>query len=222
MDTDLESLQSTIEGEETAREGIEEVIAEDEAKRADAEAAIKKAKSLRDFEAGIFKEESAHLRNDIVTMKNAVVAFEKGNGLDAAMPLLTELSGSGDSKDQDREVLKAFVDEVRDGSDIPQQKGKQMLLRVKGMLEKRLAEIVGEEKTEADAFLDFKNMAKQKTKALTSEIKAKEKEVKQLDEEMDSQKDDLQDAARYLMEGRAFLPFISASENCSRREEEWA
>lgn len=222
QDTDLESLQSTIEGEETALEGIEEDIAEEQAKRADTEKALKKAKSIRDFEGGIYKEESTNLRNDIAIMKEAVVAFEKGEGFDAAMPLLRELSGSGDATDKDRDLLKAFVEGVKDGVDIPQQKGKQMLLHAKGVLEKRLAEVAEEEETEVESLRDFKDMAKKKISFLKTDIKEKKKQVHKLDEEMNSQKDDLQEAARYLMEGRAFLPFISATENCSRREEEWA
>jgi len=229
QDTDLEKLKSTIEGEEETRDGIQSNIAEDQAKQADAEASIAKAKSLRDEEARFFKQESIPLRKEIAALKSIILAFKPGDGLEAGrhyigVPILKELWGSmhGDFWKQDRELLKSFLEKVKEGDTIPDKEEMHIFIHATKILEGRLKQMVGEEKSEVGEFSDYKDAVHGKTRALRSGIKEKTKEVQDLDEEMNAQKDDLSDAAMYLMEGRAFLPFIGASENCSRREVEWA
>lgn len=126
-----------------------------------------------------------------------------------------------ETKQKDRDFLKQFLQKVKDGEDVPDKEELHVYIYTTKLLKAKLAYLEGEEETEIDAFRDFQHTVRYSTSALRSDIKAKTAEVKELEEEMNSQKEDLSDAARYLMEGRAFLPFISASENCSHRQVEW-
>jgi len=222
--TDLDELKSTIESEEETRKEMENEVAEEQAKKADAEKAIAKAKTLREYEATVFAEESSKLRKDIATMKRAMSAVGKGEALPtAAGSLLKQLSGSGDVKKKDRELLASFLQQLHGGDSMPKNsETKSVLEHMVDTLQKRLSDVIAEEQAEKSAFQDYKDMIRKKANGIKAEIEQKAAEVEELDAEVVSQKDTLEDAARYLMEGPAFLPFISDSENCTQKEDEWA
>jgi hypothetical protein len=225
-DTDLEGLKHTIEGEEETREGLQSTIIDDQAKEADAEAAIEKANSLREYTAEFFSEESANLRKDIATLQEAATVLEKEEALPTpAASLLKQLSGSGDVKKQDREQLASLLQRIREGSEDTMPRSQEILdvvTHMKEAMQHKLSEIVAEEKMERETSQAYKEMIKQKELSIQADIDEKTTHMQELDSEIDAQKDELEDSARYLMEGPAFLPFITASENCTRREDDWA
>lgn len=221
--TDLDGLKSTIEGEQETQEDIKQDIAEDQAKRADAERAIEKAKELREYERKIFEQESSKIRQDITGLKHAIGDVDKGKGLQkSTVPLLRRLSGWMDVRKEDRELLKGFLQHVSSGDPTVSQEIRDILGHMLEVVKGKLSELVKEENIEKTSFQDYKDMIRQKSHALRNGIEKKTSEAEELEEEVNSQKDTLEDAARYLMEGPAFLPFVTDSENCTRREEEWA
>jgi len=223
-EADLDSLKTSIEGAEETRKGIEDHLAEDKAKQEDVQTAMAKAKTLRDSEASFFKKESDKLREDIKTMKLAIKAHDRGDGLTTTgIQLLKQISGSSDMKPNDKDAVKAFLQKIKDGEEetVPHKDQIRLLLKVADVMQKKLEALVKEERVELDDFRDYKAMIKDKSSFLAADIKQVSKEAEDLDEKMNSDKDELEDAARYLFEGRAFLPFLQPAENCSKREEEW-
>lgn len=221
--TDLEALQVGIDGESETKEEILNVIHEDEVKKLDAEKAIKKSKALRAYEAAVFDDESAKLRNEIAVLKHATAAVEKGEGLDTAgTRVLKQLSGCHDIKKQDRDMLTSLLEQVHTGAAPPKQDIKKALMQMTEVLKDQLETVVDEESEKKDSFGDYKDMIKEQANALKSEIEQKEEEIEELDQDITVQKDSLEDASRYLMEGPAFLPFVGDGVNCNQREDEWA
>jgi len=67
---------------------------------------------------------------------------------------------------------------------------------------------------------DLKLRKVKKLKRAINRLSSKVSAAQQEEEEQN--KDTLEDATRYLMEGPAFMPFVTEHENCSKREDEWA
>lgn len=222
-ETDMAALKSSIEDEEDAREQIFGYIAQDQAKKADAQESITKAKELREYEAKVFEEESTRLRDEIAAMKDALADIEKGKGLqESTARLLKQLSGSLDFKKKDSGLLTTLLKQIHNGDETKPSEVYTILTHVIDILEKKLADIVREERIEQEASTQYKDMIRETTKGLKADMQEKTAEVEKLDEELDAQKEELADTAQYLMEGPAFLPFIKDSENCTAREDEWA
>lgn len=227
-DVDLDGLESAIEGEEKTREEIERRIVADQAKQAKVNKSIVAAKDNRDHGLETFSDESIKIREDLAILKHAVSALDKDGGLEELSSMRTpvafvlkRISGSLDIKEADRKLLRSFLDRVKRGPLPERQEVRSEFLRTYEVLKKRLSEVIAEEEGERQSFQDYQKVIQHKTKDLKSDIEHKEREKKELDAEVASNKESVANTARYLMEGPAFLPFISDSENCSMREEEW-
>jgi hypothetical protein len=222
--TDLDGIKSNIESEETHTKELQGGIQEEQLKEASAEKAILKAKKIREYEEVVFKQESQKLHEHMNTLKDGVWAIDKGHELPkAASNLLKQLSGTMDIKKVDRERLTSLLTQTHDGVSMPKSADiREELIHMTEALKKRLSHLTTEEKKSKDGYLDYRNMVRQKAHDLKADIEQKEEEIQELQTDMDNNKDTLEDASRYLMEGPAFLPFIGEQENCSKREDEWA
>merc|ERR1719482_2624804 len=235
------ALESSIEQAKQTNDQLKSSIAETDATlkqmkadlktaqtdRADAKAAVAKATALRNKEAAAFATESGELKTNIAATKKATTAIEKGMGgafLQTSVgSVLKQLSVTMDISSVDREMLTAFLTQGQgESSGYVPASGQitGILKQMNDTMEKYLADATQQEET---AIKDFKGLMAAKTKeinALTKEIETKIAQVGELGVQLVTEKEDLDDTAKSLVEDEKFLKDLE--KNCKTKEEEWA
>merc|ERR1719271_1603137 len=193
--------------------------------RADAKAAVAKATALREREAAAFATESSELKTNIAATKKATAAIEAGAGgaflQTASGNKIKQLSISMDLSNMDREMLTSFLSGGQ-GEGYAPASGQitGILKQMSDSMEKNLATATDEENA---AIKDFDALVAAKTKeinALTSEVESKTSRIGELGVSLVTQKEDLDDTTKSLVEDEAFLKDLE--KNCKTKEDEWA
>jgi peptidoglycan hydrolase CwlO-like protein len=195
--------------------------------RAAAKEAVAKATAIREKEAAAFAKESADFKTNIAGMKKATAAISKGMGgaflQTRAASVVKELSITMDISSIDRDMVTAFLTQGQGSASGYAPASGQIVGILKQMtdtMESDLAEITA---TEEKSIKDFSGLIAAKTKeinALTKEIETKIAQVGELGVQLVTEKEDLDDTSRQLMEDAKFLKDLE--KNCKTKEEEWA
>jgi len=191
--------------------------------RADAEASIKEAKSIRSKEAAAYAKLSGDYKTNLAAMGKAITALENGMAggsflQSSATPLLRQLTLTVDLNPSDRDTLSAFLSTGQSSSGSGEIVG--ILKQMKDTMEADLKDAVGKEE---EAIASFDKMVKSKTKqiqALTEEIEAKTQRHGEAGVELVELKADLSDTQKQLVDDKKFLAELEKS--CATKEGEWA
>jgi peptidoglycan hydrolase CwlO-like protein len=195
--------------------------------RADAKAAVAKATALREKEAAAYAKESSDLKTNLAALKSATSAIEKGMGgaflQTSTAAVLKQLSVTMEISSMDREMLTSFLTQGQGETAgyVPQ--SGQIVGIFKEMtdtMEKSLATATAEE---TSAIKDFDELMAAKTKeinSLTKSIESKMTRIGELGVSLVTQKEDLDDTTKSLVEDEAFLQDLE--KNCKTKEDEWA
>jgi peptidoglycan hydrolase CwlO-like protein len=195
--------------------------------RAEAKAAVAKATALREKEAAAFATESSELKTNIAATKKATSAIASGmagaflqTNLGSA---LKQLSISMDLSSMDREMLTSFLTQGQsDAAGYVPASGQitGILKQMSDTMEANLKTATDEENA---SIKDFDGLLAAKTKeinALTKEVETKTSRIGELGVQLVTQKEDLDDTTKSLIEDEAFLKDLDNS--CKTKEDEWA
>jgi len=195
--------------------------------RADAKAAVAKATALREKEAAVFAKESGELKTNIAATKKASTAIE--NGMSGAFlqtttaTILKRLSVSMDMSSMDREMITQFLTQAQGQSSDYVPASGQITGILKQMLDTMQSSLDTATSDENAAVKSFDGLVSAKTKeinALTKSIESKTSRIGELGVELVTQKEDLDDTTKSLIEDEAFLKDLD--KNCKAKEDEWA
>merc|ERR1719460_1181106 len=191
--------------------------------RAAAKDAVATATSLREKEAAAFAKESGEFKTNIAAMKKATAAISKGMGgaflQTSAASVVKNLSITLDMSSVDREILTSFLAQ---GQGYAPASGQivGILKQMTDTMESDLAKATADEEA---AIKDYDGLMAAKTKeinTLTAEIEAKTAKVGELGVQLVTEKEDLDDTSKSLMEDEKFLADLE--KNCKTKEAEWA
>merc|ERR1719161_3205305 len=220
-----DQLKSSIEETEATLKQMKADLKTAQSDRTDAKAAVAKATAIREKEAAAFATESGELKTNIAATKKATAAIEAGAGgaflQTAAGNKLKQLSITMDISTMDREMLTSFLTQGSGEGYAPASGSITGILKqMSDTMEKNLATATDEENA---AIKDFDALVAAKTKeinALTSEVESKTSRIGELGVELVTQKEDLDDTTKSLIEDEAFLKDLE--KNCKTKEDEWA
>jgi len=191
--------------------------------RAEAKAAVASATALREKEAAAYAKESGELKTNIAAMKKATAAIEKGAGgaflQTSTASVIKQLSITVDLSNMDREVLTSFLTQ---SSDYAPASGQitGILKQMTDTMEASLAKATSEEQA---SIKDFDGLAAAKAKeinALGAEIEAKTGRIGELGVAVVTQKEDLDDTSKSLVEDEKFLKDLES--DCATKGDEKA
>jgi len=193
--------------------------------RAAAKEAVAKATALREKEAGVFAKESGDFKTNLAAMKKATAAISGGMGgaflQTSAASALKQLSINMEMSNMDREVLTSFLSGSSATGYAPA--SGEIVGILKQMTDTMAADLADIEATEAASIKDFNGLMAAKTKeinALTKEVESKTARIGELGVQLVTEKEDLDDTSKSLVEDEAFLKDLEAS--CKTKEAEWA
>merc|ERR1719478_1303325 len=118
-------------------------------------------------------------------------------------------------------MITSFLTQGQEGTYVPQ--SGQIVGILKQMTDTMEKDLADETATEEAAIKDYKGLMAAKTKeinALTKEIETKIAQVGELGVEVVTQKEDLDDTSKQLMEDEQFLKDLET--DCETKDEEWA
>jgi peptidoglycan hydrolase CwlO-like protein len=195
--------------------------------RAEAKEAVAKATALREKEAAAYAKESSDFKTNIAAMKKATAAIEKGTAgafLQASTAsVVKRLSVTMEISSMDRDLLTSFLTQGQEeAADYAPQSG-QIVGILKQMTDTMEADLATATAEEQSAIKEFDSLVAAKTKqinALTKEIESKTARIGKLGVQLVTQKEDLDDTSKSLMEDEAFLKDLD--KNCKTKEDEWA
>jgi peptidoglycan hydrolase CwlO-like protein len=195
--------------------------------RAEAKAAVAKATALREKEAAAFATESSELKTNIAATKKATSAIASGMGgafLQTSLgSALKQLSVTMDLSSMDREMLTSFLTQGQGESSGYVPASGQITGILKQMSDTMEANLKTATDEENSSIKDFDALVAAKTKeinALTKEVETKTSRIGELGVELVTQKEDLDDTTKSLVEDEAFLKDLA--KNCKTKEDEWA
>jgi hypothetical protein len=188
---------------------------------------LSKATALRGKEAAAFATESSELKTNIAATKKATSAIESGMGgafLQTKMgSALKQLSVTMDLSSMDREMLTSFLTQGQGESSGYVPASGQITGILKQMSDTMEANLKTATDEENASVKDFDGLVAAKTKeinALTKEVESKTSRIGELGVELVTQKEDLDDTTKSLIEDEAFLKDLA--KNCKTKEDEWA
>jgi len=191
--------------------------------RAEAKAAVASATALREKEASAYAKESSDFKTNIAAMKKATAAIEKGAGgaflQTSSASVLKQLSITADLSSMDREMLTSFL--TQSGEYAPA--SGQITGILKQMTDTMQADLDSATSTEQSSIKDFNGLVAAKTKeinACTKSIESKTARIGELGVALVTQKEDLDDTSKSLIEDEAFLKNLET--DCDTKDEEWA
>merc|ERR1719199_646523 len=175
--------------------------------RAEAKAAVAKATALREKEAAAFATESSELKTNIAATKKATSAIASGmsgaflqTNLGSA---LKQLSVTMDLSSMDREMLTSFLTQGQGESSGYVPASGQITGILKQMNDTMEANLKTATDEENSSIKDFDALVAAKTKeinALTKEVESKTSRIGELGVELVTQKEDLDDTTKSLVE----------------------
>jgi len=222
-----EQLIASIEETDAALKQTKADLKTAQTSRADAEKTLAKAKGLREKGAAAFAKTSGEMKTNIASIHKATEALEKGlygSFLQTSgASVLKQLSITMDISSVDREMLTSFLAQ-KQGEDADDNAPQTMEITgiIKQMgetMEKDLATATNEEE---EAIRDFEELQAAKTKeakVLTKQIETKTARIGELGVQLITQKEDLDDTSKSLMEDQVFLQDLD--KNCKTKADEW-
>jgi septal ring factor EnvC (AmiA/AmiB activator) len=193
--------------------------------RKDAKEAVAKATSLREKEAAAFAKESGDLKTNIAALTKATTAIEKGMGgaflQTSTASILKQLSITMEISSVDREMLTSFLTQGQ-GNGYAPQSGQivGILKQMTDTMSKTLAEVTEEEESAIKNYEDLMAAKTKEINALTKSIESKIAQIGELGVQLVTQKEDLDDTTKSVVEDAAFLKDLE--KNCKTKEDEWA
>merc|ERR1719478_828551 len=222
-----EQLASSIKETDATLKQMKADLKTAQTDRAEAKAAVAKATALREKEAAAYAKESGELKTNIAAMKKATAAIEKGAGgaflQTSTASVIKKLSITMDISSMDRDMITAFLTQGQgEASGYVPASGQitGILKQMSDTMEANLEKATSEENASVK---DFDALVAAKTKeinALTSEVESKTARIGELGVELVTQKEDLDDTSKSLVEDEAFLKDLE--KNCATKADEWA
>jgi len=222
-----EQLLSSIEETGSQLKQTKADLKEAQESRAAAKEAVAKATGLREKEAAAYAQESGDFKTNIAAMKKATAAVSKGMGgaflQTSTASVLKQLSVTMDISSMDREMLTSFLTQGQgDAAGYAPQSGEitGILKQMTDTMAKDLASATAEEES---TIKDFNGLMAAKTKeinTLTKEIETKTARVGELGVKLVTEKEDLDDTSKQLLEDEKFLNDME--KDCATKGEEKA
>merc|ERR1719174_1920103 len=213
-----DQLKSSIEETDATLKQMKADLKTAQTDRAEAKAAVAKATALREKEASAYATESSELKTNIAATKKATTAIEKGMSgafLQTKMgSALKQLSITMDLSSMDREMLPSFLTQGQsDAAGYVPASGQisGILKQMSDTMEANLKTATDEENA---SIKDFDALLAAKTKeinALTKEVETKTTRIGELGVQLVTQKEDLDDTTKSLVEDKAFLKDLESS-----------
>jgi DNA repair exonuclease SbcCD ATPase subunit len=195
--------------------------------RSDAKAAVAKATALREKEAAAFAKESSELKTNIAATNKATAAIEKGMGgaflQTSTASILKQLSVTMDISSVDRDIMTSFLTQGQGQSSSYVPASGQITGILKQMIDTMEASLATATEEENTSIKDFNGLVAAKTKeinALSAQIESKIARIGELGVQLVTQKEDLDDTTKSLLEDQAFLKDLD--KNCKTKQDEWA
>jgi peptidoglycan hydrolase CwlO-like protein len=186
---------------------------------------VASATALREKEAASFAKESSDLKTNIAALKSAYTSIEKGMSgaflQTSTASILKQLSINMELSSVDREELTSFLTQGQGGGYVPQ--SGQIVGILKEMddtMTKALEVAVAEETASIKTYNELMSAKTKEINALTKSIESKIAKVGELGVALVTQKEDLDDTTKSLVEDEAFLKDLD--KNCKTKEDEWA
>jgi peptidoglycan hydrolase CwlO-like protein len=218
-----EQLMSSIEETASQLKQTKADLKTAQEDRAAAKGAVAKATSLREKEAAAYAKESGEFKTNIAAMKKATAAISKGMGgaflQTSAASVLKQLSITMDISSVDRDMITSFL--TQSGEYAPA--SGQIVGILKQMTDTMEADLASATAEEEASIKEFDGLMAAKTKqinTLTKEIETKTARIGELGVQLVTEKEDLDDTSKGLVEDEAFLKDLE--KNCKTKEEEWA
>jgi septal ring factor EnvC (AmiA/AmiB activator) len=193
--------------------------------RTEAKEAVATATALREKEAAAFAKESSDLKTNIAAMTKATTAIEKGMSgaflQTSTASILKQLSITMEISSVDREILTSFLTQGQGNGYVPQ--SGQIVGILKEMTETMEKALALATEEEASSIKNYDELMAAKTKeinALTKSIETKIAQIGELGVQLVTEKEDLDDTSKALVEDEAFLKDLE--KNCKTKEDEWA
>jgi chromosome segregation ATPase len=198
-----------------------------ETDRSDAKEAVAKATALREKEAAAYAKASSDMKTNIAAMTKAVAAIEKGMGgaflQTSTASVLKQLSITMDISSFDREELTAFLTQGQHSATGYAPASGQIVGILKEMTDTMQKALEDATAAESSSISEYDGLMSAKTKeinALTKSIETKIAQIGELGVALVTQKEDLDDTTKSLVEDEAFLKDLD--KNCKTKEDEWA
>jgi septal ring factor EnvC (AmiA/AmiB activator) len=219
-----EALMSSIKETEASLTQSKADLKEAQEGRTAAKAAVAKATALREKEAAEYAKESGDLKTNIAALKKATAAIEKGMGgaflQTSTASVLKQLSITVDLSSMDRELLTSFLTQGSGNGYVPQ--AGQIVGILKQMTDTMEAALAKATSEEEAAIKNYEELVAAKTKeinALTKQIEAKTAQIGELGVQLVTEKEDLDDTTKSLMEDEQFLGDLD--KDCATKDDEW-
>jgi len=217
-----EQLAASIKETDAALKQTKADLKTAQENRAAAKAAVAKATALREKEASEFAKVSGDFKTNIAAMKKATAAISKGMGgaflQTSAASVLKQLSITMDISSMDREMLTSFLTR----EDYAPASG-QITGILKQMTDTMSSDLAKATSDEEASIKDFNGLVAAKTKeinALTKEVETKTARVGELGVQLVTEKEDLDDTSKALVEDEQFLKDLE--KDCATKDEEHA
>jgi septal ring factor EnvC (AmiA/AmiB activator) len=173
----------------------------------------------------VYAHDSSDLKTNIAALKKATVAIEKGMSgaflQTSAASVLKQLSITMDMSSMDRDMITAFLTQGQSAGYAPQ--AGQIVGILKQMTDTMQKELEDITAAEEQAIANFDALVKAKTKeinSLTKQIEEKTARIGELGVQLVTEKEDLDDTTKQLMEDEAFLGDLE--KNCAIKSDEHA
>jgi len=194
------------------------------ADREEAEAAIAKAKGIREKEAKAFAAESGDAKSNIAALGKAIPAIEKGMGAsflqtNGANRLRAIFSADADLSPADRDLVRSFL---QGGQGYEPASGEivGIMKQMKETMEKELVEMQQEEEA---AIADFQGLVGANQKVIagaTKAIEAKTARVGEVAVDIVNLEEDLDDTTKQLAEDKELLSTLT--KECEAKKKDHA
>jgi len=193
--------------------------------RAAAKEAVAKATGLREKEASAFAKASGDMNTNLAAMKKATAAVSAGMGgaflQTSAGSAIKQLSITMDMSSMDREVLTSFLSQGQSGEYAPA--SGEIVGILKQMTDTMAADLAKATADEDESLKAFNGLIAAKNKeiaALTKEVESKTASVGNLGVQLVTQKEDLDDTSKGLLEDQQFVKDLKS--DCKTKGDEHA
>jgi septal ring factor EnvC (AmiA/AmiB activator) len=221
-----EQLTATIKETAAALTQTKADLKTAETDRSEAKASVAAATALREKEAAAFAKESSDLKTNIAALKNAYTAIEKGMSgaflQTSTASILKKLSITMELSSVDREELTSFLTQGQgEGAGYVPQSGQivGILKEMDDTMTKALEASVAEETASIKTYNELMAAKTKEINSLTKSIETKMAKIGELGVALVTEKEDLDDTTKSLLEDEAFLKDLD--KNCKTKEDEW-
>jgi len=213
-------VESAIKAAQGSKAQLEQELKDHQVNRADANAAIAQATSIRGKEAAAFAKESGDYKANIGALDSAIKALESGMAGGAAGSFLQggaaknvqKLAIDMDMASYDRQVLVSFLS-GRSIEGYAPQSGQitGILKQMKDTMSKDLAGVTAAEQGSIETFDGLISAKSNEIESTTKGIESKTQRIGQLGVDVAAMKNDLSDTQAALLQDKEFLAHMDAT-----------